>query len=70
MWRLQIKSPALELFYSLLFLFLSHFSPFFFLHARPAISMLKHFSSNSYLSPVALCITESQRIIIIYSEVN
>ena len=51
MWRLQIKRsrvrfPHWNFFFHSFFLFVSFFSPFFFLHARSAISMLKHFSSN------------------------
>ena len=34
--------------------FLSHFPPFFFLHVRSAISMLKHFSSNNSEAETAM----------------
>ena len=45
-------------FFSLLFFFFSCliFSPFFFLHARSAISMLKHFSSYLRCLHVHVCL--------------
>ena len=56
MWRLQIKRsrvrfPHWNFFFPLLF-FCLIFPPFFFLHARSVISMLKHFSSYSTLSNI------------------
>ena len=49
MWRLQIKRSRVRFphwnFFFTPFFFCLIFPPFFFLHARSAISMLKHFSS-------------------------
>ena len=46
-------SPMHWNFFSLLFFYLI-FSPFIFLHARSAISMLKHFSSILYVLAFAV----------------
>ena len=43
--RSRVRFPHWNFFFPLLFFSVSFFSPFFFLHARSAISMLKHFSS-------------------------
>ena len=62
MWQLQIKRSRVRFphwnfffFFSLFFFFsVSFFPPFFFLHARSAISMLKHFSSVDCVYPIDL----------------
>ena len=43
--RSRVRFPHWNFFFSLLFFFCLISPPFFFLHARSAISMIKHFSS-------------------------
>ena len=69
MWRLQIKRSRVRFphwnffFHSFFFCLISPSPPFFFRHARSAISMLKHFSNVHCIMHIVYHILQVQSLL-------